>query len=334
MLKSVSKYYYTQLDHASQRVYNDIFTAWKTYSPTPTFTWKQAPQVDIQKVVNYIAHDNPGLFYVDFHRIVFSLIGSKATIQSNFLFEKQKIISLEQQIEAIVSEVLAKYNFRAMDDYQKELTLHDYLINSVSYASVTNSETTSVIGALLSKKAVCEGYAKAYKLLCDQAGLACIVVSGSAVPQQRNFEENHAWNIVSINGVHSHVDVTWDSTTKEDGENCYDHFNLTDEDIAKDHTWDRTLLSACTTKELGYYSRNNLCVNDLFEFKHFIVSRLAQQVNTIVVKINKQGITQEKIMESAQEAVAEFFQHGYTISLRHNSKRGTVFMTVNECTKV
>ena len=326
MLKSVSKYYYTQLDNASQRVYNEIFSAWKAYNPSATFVQKTS-QIDIQKIVNYISHDNPVLFYVDFRRISVSTLGAKATVQANFLFDKPQIIHLEKQIENIVSQLLSNHKFNTLDDYKKEMILHDFLVKSVSYASVTSSESTSVIGALISKKAVCEGYAEAFKLLCDQVGLPCIVVSGMATPQNR-LEERHAWNIVRINGVYAHVDVTWDSTTKGDDDYCYDHLNLTDDDIAKDHCWDRALLPVCTSSEYNYYRKNNLCLRDLSEFKHVIISKLSQGIKMIAVKILSQGITQNQIMQTAQSAITDSFPQGCSIELKHNPQRGTVKMAV------
>jgi len=51
-------------------------------------------------------------------------------------------------------------------------------------------------------KGVCVGYAGAFKLLADKAGLQSIVITGGL----NNL--NHAWNKVYINGDWVHVDVT------------------------------------------------------------------------------------------------------------------------------
>lgn len=50
------------------------------------------------------------------------------------------------------------------------------------------------------------GIALAYSALCREAGLGCIVVSGTMDKQE------HWWNIVEIDGEHYHVDVSADST--------------------------------------------------------------------------------------------------------------------------
>lgn len=58
-------------------------------------------------------------------------------------------------------------------------------------------------GALMEGKAVCQGYAYAFKLLCDKAQIPCWIVTGY-------YKEPHAWNYVWLNGSYYMVDLTWD----------------------------------------------------------------------------------------------------------------------------
>ncbi|WP_110291022.1 hypothetical protein [Lachnotalea glycerini] len=48
--------------------------------------------------------------------------------------------------------------------------------------------------------------------------------------------EPHAWNIVNIKGQACHLDSTWDVCNSKDGQINYDYFNVTDENIIKDHS--------------------------------------------------------------------------------------------------
>lgn len=78
-------------------------------------------------------------------------------------------------------------------------------------------------GPLLSGKAVCQGYAYAYKYLCNRAGLWCHTVSGGC----------HCWNIIMLeDGSTYHVDLTWG----DNGEEYIGYFLLTEEEIRIDHT--------------------------------------------------------------------------------------------------
>ena len=333
MLKSKSKYYYLQLDDSGKRVYNSILSAWEARNPNSSFRLNPPnAKTDIYKILTYISLDNPGLFYVDFTKIISASSSTSTTVQANFIYNERQITVLEKQLETVITKILTSRKFDTMDKYDKELTLHDYLVKNVSYVDDPNNDTTSIVAALISNRAVCDGYAKAFKLLCDQAGLSCIVVSGKATPLNMP-EESHSWNIVKLNGVCSHVDVTWDSTTRGDNDTCYDHFNLTDKDMARDHTWDRSLLPPCISSPNNYYVRNGQCVSSRAEFKRYIISQLKKGKKTITLRLIGQERTQEQVMNAAMEALADAQRLGYSINLRYNQKRGTASISVARLSK-
>ena len=55
---------------------------------------------------------------------------------------------------------------------------------------------------------VCEGYARAFKVLCDAAGIPCVLVDGY-VDNGSEETEAHMWNYVQVDGAWYAVDVTW-----------------------------------------------------------------------------------------------------------------------------
>ncbi len=61
--------------------------------------------------------------------------------------------------------------------------------------------------------AVCEGYARLFKTLCEHAGISSEVVTGYAncCPGPVKFRTNHSWNAVRIDSSWYLVDVTWGS---------------------------------------------------------------------------------------------------------------------------
>lgn len=70
-------------------------------------------------------------------------------------------------------------------------------------------------GVLKRRVAVCDGYSRLFKTLCDYAGIKSVIIYGYA----RNFSNrvgtrffsNHTWNAVSINGKWELLDATWAS---------------------------------------------------------------------------------------------------------------------------
>ncbi len=87
-------------------------------------------------------------------------------------------------------------------------SIHDFVAGRTVYDK-TAEWCYSPFGALVDGRAVCEGYAEAFKLLCDYNGIPCVCVSGTG------NSENHMWNCVRMDdGKWYAVDVTWDDQTK------------------------------------------------------------------------------------------------------------------------
>lgn len=113
----------------------------------------------------------------------------------------------QAQFDAAVTQALAQVD-AGMDDVEKALALHDYLAVHCGYnwaVAAGNPEEApdtvySAYGALVEGDAVCQGYALAYRLLLEEAGIPSAMLTSA----------NHMWNLVQLGGDWYHVDVTWD----------------------------------------------------------------------------------------------------------------------------
>ena len=56
---------------------------------------------------------------------------------------------------------------------------------------------------------VCEGYARAFMVLCDKLGIPCVLVQGYAKSTADGEAGNHMWNYVNLGCQWYAVDVTW-----------------------------------------------------------------------------------------------------------------------------
>lgn len=98
---------------------------------------------------------------------------------------------------------------------------------------------------LRDRKAVCEGYARLFKELCDHAGLSTQIITGFARSRfeapDRRFSSNHTWNAVKIDSTWHLLDPTWASgyILRSSGEfvRQYDayYFLTPPEEFAKHH---------------------------------------------------------------------------------------------------
>ena len=113
-------------------------------------------------------------------------------------------------------------------DYEKAKAIHDYLCANNTYSSAITDTSYNAYGSLVLKDSVCQGYAHAFKIMCDLNGLDCICVSGTGI--STDGSERHMWNIVKIDGKWYAVDVTWDDQSRI----LYDYF-LSGSDTADTH---------------------------------------------------------------------------------------------------
>ncbi|MGN0525850.1 MAG: transglutaminase domain-containing protein, partial [Acutalibacteraceae bacterium] len=96
---------------------------------------------------------------------------------------------------------------------EKALLLHDRLAlwNEYDYDNYLNNSipqsSYDAYGVFAKRTAVCKGYALAYMYLLYQVGIKSEYCSSSSL--------NHAWNIVYINSIPYHVDVTWDDPVRD-----------------------------------------------------------------------------------------------------------------------
>ncbi len=193
----------------------------------------------------------------------------------------------QEEIKEKVAEIMAEIITPGMSELEKELAINAYLLETCEYddAALENAEENdfyyvdeefndsfTAYGALLNGKCVCAGYAAAFKLLADAAGLECVVVTGT-------LEGNlpHAWNKVRIDGEWEILDVT-----NNDNEFMVNALlNLPDEAGKRTLTED-------TDYVLDGYMRNYVATNGQREYYRLngmyysydeIGEKLAEQIN-------------------------------------------------------
>ena len=153
--------------------------------------------------------------------------------------------SLEQAryLKELARDTVKKLGIENKSDMAKAVGIFDYLVTTVKYHEADCAH--NAWGALVDKKAVCEGIAYAYCLLARAARLEAIKVSGTLQ------QESHAWNMVKIDGKTYHLDATADLQESRYNDS-YDHLFLCDSDM-KDYLWDRNLYVPCTSVKHNYF---------------------------------------------------------------------------------
>ena len=164
------------------------------------------------------------------------------SIEFQYTYSGEALASMRASLEEKVAEMLADLPEGSVLD--KLIYLHDEVAKRVVYERTPYDQTP--YGALVEGKAVCNGYATAYQLLLQRAGIRAWTVNGYA------GGEAHAWNVIWLDDeVCVYTDVTWN-----DSEEYISHyyFNMSFEEITKDHFTNEVFdLPECEHSEYGYY---------------------------------------------------------------------------------
>ena len=167
----------------------------------------------------------------------------KVTLTGNITYDK-KLKTIANKLAKGKKSDAAKV--KAVHDYIIKNTAYDYdnyIINQIPKADYT------AVGVLKNKTAVCEGYAKTFYALMNLMNIPCKMVTGTG------NGVGHAWNMVKVGGKWYHIDVTWDDpVTDEKGNIGYGYFLLSDQEMARDHSWTRSEFPACTASADQYIS--------------------------------------------------------------------------------
>lgn len=239
-------YYYSKLSATEQKICDYVVDGLKRLADTVTVSGVKADCKSINKVFSVINLDFPELFYFAVEKTSF-YTGSDIKIKLGYLYTKETIKDMTKKIRSRTDFIMRSVQSGA-DLLTREKIIHDSLVRNVKYAfdSVGERKNHSITGVFIDKSAVCEGYSKAFKYLCDRAGILCLVLHGSAVNNMTGQTESHAWNIIRT-GKHSfcHVDVTWDSCYYHRNADKYAFFNKSDNEMSAEHFWDRNIVPAC-----------------------------------------------------------------------------------------
>lgn len=213
---------------------------------------------ELRKAYSIFSYDYPECFWLgsnySYSRTEDEVI---LGLKPNYSFRGSELTEARVTLDLAVDEILL--DMPNGTDYEKALFLHDAIAKTTDYQMVGEHQT--VWGALVEKKAVCAGYAAAYQLLLNRAGIDAFTVSGVSYDPKTREEVPHAWNLVWIDGECVYTDVTWD----DQGDDLYhSYFNLSKSEISVDHIINDDLftLPECDHYDQGYFDLIGFVITD------------------------------------------------------------------------
>ncbi len=155
-----------------------------------------------------------------------------AIVEAHHTGDRSALSKEEDELLVRCEEALAACVTGDMTSYEKELAVHDWMAKWADYDHSHAPESLSPLTFLRDKKGICLGYANTFQLLMDLLDIECVTVIGAAF----GSTEDHAWNMVRLDGDWYCVDVTWDDTG---GSVSHGFFNVTSSYMRQtNHQWD------------------------------------------------------------------------------------------------
>lgn len=127
------------------------------------------------------------------------------------------ILRRDQAVGAILSTVTATTPHEQAAQLNRWLTEHNEYNTSQDLQNIPNWPhecLSALVGSAGTEGPVCDGYARAFQVLCGKLGITCVLVDGYAKVKADSAGEFHMWNSVQMpDGKWYGVDVTWNDPT-------------------------------------------------------------------------------------------------------------------------
>lgn len=177
---------------------------------------------------------HPDIFYFQHEG---SKVYTNGKFEVKYLYPKETVRKMKTDMQREIDKVYAVITPN-MTDYEKVRAVHDYIILHTAYDydnylnDTVPEASYTMYGVFVNRIAVCEGYALSMVYLLNKIGIETIYVPSDEAM-------NHAWNKVKIDGKWYNLDVTWDDPVPDrEGKIQYNYFLVSDQQLAKTHTWD------------------------------------------------------------------------------------------------
>ena len=165
-----------------------------------------------------------------------------------------EITAIREETSELVRQAVSDIGNPGETDVEIVCTVNHYLCDHNEYPPEDmnqypgsmegfSHESHSAWGLFKEQSAVCEGYARACKLLLDEYGVDNIIIFGEG------GGEAHAWNMIRVEGAWYHTDVCWNDGSGQEQE----FLLISDQDIqAKEHTWDSSEYPASAVQSYSF----------------------------------------------------------------------------------
>ena len=297
---TMEKYYYNHLDKQSQTIYHAILKGIQTMD-----TEILIPHCEAENLYNIFFQlrlDHPEIFWAVGFSYKYYPDSPNLIFVPEYLFEKSKILEHKKAMTARVEKLVRPA--MKLTEWEKEKYVHDFICENVRYDKLKKPYSHEIIGPLGQGVGVCEGIAKAVKVLLDALGVWNVIALCGNNPE-KGIKYRHTWNVVRIDGKYYHLDVTFDNTLTRGNQDVaeeirYDYFNLPDKQIFRDHEPLIAPAPQCAETDHFYYREKKLSFTKMEDvYKRSL--QAAKKGKTLTFHWRGGYLTKEVLMEILEQ---------------------------------
>jgi hypothetical protein len=187
--------------------------------------------------------------------------------------DDSNLSDMDKKTLKTASDILKSIIKDGDSDYQKELAVYEWMYRNIGQGASTvvtlpaaSGSDFTPQGVLVSKQAVCVGYATTFRMFMQMLGLECHIV----------HNDYHSWDLVKLDDdCWYHVDIYTDVSSRTEFQN----FNMTDATAQSGHDWDTAALPAANGVKYTYAVQNNKQVDDLISIVPYVKKELDKKAN-------------------------------------------------------
>lgn len=207
----------------------------------------------------YYVNGYSGMKYLENEEII------RIEVYPEYYMTEAEIEQYQRNIDEYVARCTAQTPMFG-SEYERAKSVYEFVVLNTQY-NLDAPLNQTICSVATYGESVCQGYAEMVQYLLNEMGIFATVVSGVV-----KSGENHAWNLVKIDGEYYYMDATWgdpeyDVTEEEETPINqmvnYDYLLLNEQQIGITHAINTTIpMPVCTSTKANYYRMENL----YFEF--------------------------------------------------------------------
>lgn len=256
---------------------------------------------ELKEIIDEIIDETPEVFYYEGYRYTYNKESKIINeVEFSYAYSIDDIMKMKREITDKVDFVLKNSINASMSDFQKELVVHDFIVNNTHYDIENLNKGTlkrsahTIYGVLIEGKAVCSGYAKTMQYFLDKFKIKNKLLYGSAEGRK------HVWNFLYLDGNYYHLDVTFDDPISNQGEILTrNYFNITDEMILKNHSLEEPKKERAVSTSMNYFRKVNMYFDSEDSVLEYIKGSIVKKNDEIVFMYKNSELNIKSIVEKS-----------------------------------